>query len=74
MDELIAFAEKPVFLQGKMGFGKHAELTFPQVLEKDRGYLQWMAKQGVGAWDRDVYFTVTELLNGRRHEDCSHTA
>lgn len=69
--ELIELAESPVLLTGKMGFGKHGKLTWQECLRKDRGYLQWMAKQGAQSpgnpdgWDRDQWFTVNELLNGR---------
>lgn len=69
IDKLIAFAEAPVFLRGRIGFGKHADKTWMECLASDRSYLQWMAKQGADGWDRDTYYTVTELLNGRHHDN-----
>jgi exodeoxyribonuclease X len=57
--DLIAYAERPIFMQGRVGFGKHAELTWGDV---PRDYLQWMVRQGKDAWDRDTWHTIHRLL------------
>lgn len=63
VEGLIEFSEEPVFLIGKIGFGKHRDETWT---EAPRSYLQWMATQGKDAWDVDVWFTINEILAGRR--------
>lgn len=63
--EVIKFAESPVFLSGKMGFGKHHDKTW---LECPLDYLSWMQRQGSGSWDVDAWFTLNEILAGRGSE------
>lgn len=69
VDELIDFAESPVLLRGKIGFGKHAKLTWKEVGQLDPGYLRWMRGQGAAGpdnpdgWDRDQWHTVNYILN-----------
>jgi exodeoxyribonuclease X len=59
---LIDYAESPVLLTGVLGFGKHHDKTWQQVREIDSGYLHWMRREGVEAWDLDQWHTVNALL------------
>jgi hypothetical protein len=67
VDTLIAFAQSPVVLNGKLGFGKHFDKTWAEV---PIDYLQWMIREnevslrrdGKDAWDRDTLFTIDRLL------------
>lgn len=80
IESVIELSEAPVFLTGKAGFGKYSDKTWREIQYLDRSYLQWMVKQGPESeanqdgWDRDVWFTINELLAGRRHEDSSNFA
>lgn len=65
IDELIAFANGAVVLKGVLGFGKHFDKTWAQVLDADPGYLEWMVRQEgrePGSWDPDKVHTATWLL------------
>lgn len=70
VETIVTFAEQPVFLTGNMGFGKHARKTWQKVGQIDRGYLQWMKRQGPESkdnpdgWSRDQWFTLNKILSG----------
>lgn len=65
IDSIIAYAEKPVFLQGNMGFGKWRDRKWTEV---PTSYLHWMRKQGEyskdneDGWDRDQWHTLNKVL------------
>jgi hypothetical protein len=65
VDSIIAYAEKPVFLNGTMGFGKHRDKKWTEV---PISYLHWMRKQGEfsednpDGWDRDQWHTLNKVL------------
>lgn len=59
IDDLVAWANRPVVLRGKVGFGKHGDLQWPEV---PKDYLQWMIRQGEAAWDKDVFHTAKYFL------------
>jgi len=61
IDELIAFADSPVVLQGKLGFGKHHDKTWAEVAQVDGGYLDWMLRQPAGDWSADRIHTAKHL-------------
>lgn len=61
VDRLIAWAESPVVLKGKLGFGKHFEKTWAEVAQQDAGYFDWMIKQEErepGSWEIDKIHTA----------------
>jgi exodeoxyribonuclease X len=65
-DALIAWADSPVLLTGKMGFGKHGDLTWPEVGAMHVDYLQWMIreeKKKPGSWDKDKLHTAKHYAN-----------
>lgn len=59
VDELIALANSPVELRGKLGFGKHAEKTWDEV---PTDYLNWMASKD---FESDTMHTVRCQLKRR---------
>lgn len=66
VEELIAFAQKPAILRGKMKFGKHRDRTWEEVARQDPGYLEWMLRQPPGSWDVDQIATIKHHLGAHR--------
>lgn len=65
VESIVALAESPVVLTGKVGFGKHFDKLWKEV---PKDYLQWMRRQGEkndknpNGFDRDQWHTVNALL------------
>ncbi len=61
-EDVIAFADDPVYLAGTVGFGKHFDKTWQQL---PADYLGWMRRQGSDDWDKDQWHTITTILGAR---------
>lgn len=66
IESIVALAESPVLLTGKVGFGKHHDKTWA---ECPHDYLRWMRGQGEQSpanpdgWDRDQWHTLNAILD-----------
>ncbi len=60
LEQLIEWADQPLLLTGKMGFGKHAEVDWSNC---DPSYLEWMLTKD---FDEDRTFTARYWIDQRR--------
>ncbi len=63
IDKMLELTNTPVFYKKPLRFGKYRGQTLLEILEADRGYLEWM-RDKMENLDDDMRYSIERVLNG----------